>query len=140
VNLLASFLAGTWILQFPMFSYSLFLSRDSIHVDQLHVKMIALCDRKSDLLRCLWQCYRTLRTAFLIDDVHESWKQWTRKLLLAAATIARSSVAGFARARIVVFAAVVVRVVVATVLVGVLSVCSREIERWVSKRNEMKDL
>jgi hypothetical protein len=62
------------------------------------------------------------------------------KLLFADATIARRSVAGFARARIGVFATVVVRVVIASVLVGVLRVCSQKIERWVSKRNEMEDM
>jgi hypothetical protein len=53
--------------------------------------------------------------------MHESWKQRTRKLLLAAASIAPGWCGmGGARARIVVFATVVVRVVVASVLVGVL--------------------
>jgi NADH:ubiquinone oxidoreductase subunit K len=74
--------------------------------------------------------------------MYVSWKQGTCKLLLAAAaaaaTIARSSVAGLARARIVVFATVIVRVVEASVIVGVLILCSGKIERWVSKLNELK--
>jgi hypothetical protein len=111
-NPLAKVLAGTWKLQVPYFSHA--TAREPIHVQND-------CENR-DLLRYLLQCYRMLRKAFLVDDVHESWKQWTRKLLLAAAAIARSSVAGFARARIVVFATVVVRVVVASVIVGVLIV------------------
>jgi hypothetical protein len=81
----------------------------------------------SCLRSTLLQCYKMLHSVFL-EEVHDPWKHWVRKSLLAAAARG-GGVGGGARARIGVSTTVVVRVVVASVTVGVWIGCGGKSER-----------